>query len=335
MDNGRKIMLTHGLARRAFIRQVSAGLFAGLMSFGLPKAATASSKPSSPAEKAGGEPRVGVALGAGGANGLAHILMLEALDELRLTPYRISGSSIGAVIGALYASGRTGSELRQMVEQFILSPDEDWLHEVLDQDALRWIDFLEFEVGDGGLLSSQGFVSFLYESIDCENFSELVIPLSISAADLWDRSEVVFDSGNLLNAIKASMALPGIFRPVEIAGRVLIDGGTVNPVPYDLLMDDCDIVVAIDVIGRRTRPRNDSPAYFETVFNSVKVMQHAVMSEKLRCRQPSIYLAPDIVDVRALEFYRADEVFSQAAPAKSDLKQNLANLIDEWQTRNA
>jgi NTE family protein len=335
MDNGRKIMPTHDLARRDFIRQVSAGLFAGLMSFGPPKAATANSKPSPPPGNAGGEPRVGIALGAGGANGMAHILMLEALDELGLTPFRISGSSIGAVIGALYASGHTGSELRRLVERFIPSPNEDWLHEVLDQDALRWIDFLELEVGDGGLLSSQGFVSFLYESIECETFSELEIPLRISAADLWDRSEVVFDSGNLLSAIKASMALPGIFRPIEISGRMLIDGGTVNPVPFDLLLDDCDVVVAIDVIGRRTRSRNGSPAYFETVFNSVKVMQHAITSAKLRCRQPSIYLAPDIVDVRALEFYRAEEVFSQAEGAKSDLKRHLGALIDQWQTGHA
>lgn len=323
-------MLIPDVTRRTFIRRVTSGLLAGAIPWGLGRAAPVRSKQSLSRQVRTREPRVGIALGAGGANGLAHILMLEALDELSVTPHRISGSSIGAVIGALYASGRTGTELRRLVERFILSPNEDWLHEMIDRDALRWIDFLELEVGDGGLLSSQGFVSFLYESIECENFAELAIPLKVTAADLWERTEVVLDSGNLLRAIKASMALPGLFRPIEIGGRVLIDGGTINPVPYDLLLDDCDIVIGIDVIGERTRHPGESPAYFETVFNSVKVMQHAITSEKLRCRRPSIYLAPDIVDVRALEFYRAEEVFSQAGAAKTELKNQLSVLIEAW-----
>ena len=328
-------MIRNHVTRRAFVRRVSAGLFASVVPWRLSKATTDNASAPARPDEHWRDPRIGIALGAGGANGLAHILMLEALDELSIRPHRISGSSIGAVIGALYASGRDGADLRHLVERFILSPDEDWIHEVIDRDALRWLDFLEIEVGDGGLLSSQGFISFLYESIDCDSFEELAIPLKISAADLWDRSEVVFESGHLLNAVKASMALPGIFRAVEIDGRVLIDGGAINPVPYDLLLDDCDIVIGIDVIGRRSRPAGESPSYFETIFNSVKVMQHAIMSGKLQCRRPSIYLAPDIPDVRALEFFRADEVFAQAGAAKTELKEQLGNLVDEWRAGNA
>jgi NTE family protein len=114
---------------------------------------------------------------------------------------------------------------------------------------------------------------------------------------------------------------------VVIDNRVLIDGGTVNPVPYDLLMADCDIVIGIDVSGVHTQPDSLIPGYFETLFNSAKVMQQAIMTEKLRRQQPAIYIAPRIVDVRALEFYRAQQVFEQAGPAKQELKQRLAQLL--------
>ena len=273
------------------------------------------------------KPTIGIALGAGGANGLTHILMLEALDEMGITPHRISGSSIGAIIGALYASGMSGTQIRKHVEQFIISPNEKLFEELVNKDALRWIEFIEIELGQGGLLNSEGFISYLYDALKHDTFEELKIPLRMVAADLWNRQQVVFDSGALLPAIKASMALPGVFEPVLFNDKVLVDGGTVNPVPYDLLTADCDIVIGIDVIGERSSPDTSIPTYFETIFNSVKVMQHAIMTEKLQCNKPAIYMAPRIVDIRALEFYRAEQIFAQAQPAKEELKRQLAQLL--------
>ncbi|MGD8629525.1 MAG: patatin-like phospholipase family protein [Gammaproteobacteria bacterium] len=283
--------------------------------------------PGSSGVTAGSRPTVGIALGAGGANGLAHILMLEALDELSITPHRIAGSSIGAIIGALYASGMSGREIRELVEVFIISPGEHLVEELLNKDALRWVEFIEIDLGKGGLLNSEGFISFLYDTLQHDTFEALDIPLKVTAADIWARSGVVLETGPLLPAIKASMALPGVFQPVVLDNRALIDGGTVNPVPYDLLMADCDIVIGIDVSGERTRPDLLVPGYFETLFNSAKVMQQAIMTEKLRRQQPAIYITPRIVDIRALEFYRAEQVFKQAGPAKQELKQRLAQLL--------
>lgn len=273
------------------------------------------------------KPRIGIALGAGGANGLAHILMLEALDELSIRPHRIAGASIGAIIGALYASGKTGKQIRKLVEEFFISSDEHLIEEIINKDALRWVEFIEIELGNGGLLNSQGFISFLYDNLKQKSLEELEIPLKIIAADLWNREQVVLDSGPLLPAIKASMALPGVFQPVTLNNRVLVDGGTVNPVPYDLLSAECDIVIAIDASGSRTKPATLTPSYFETIFNSVKVMHQAIMTEKLHHNRPAIYIKPRIIDIRALEFYRANEVFTQALPAKEELKRHLSRLL--------
>lgn len=275
------------------------------------------------------EPTIGLALGAGGANGLAHIPMLEVLDEMGIRPHRISGSSIGAIIGALYAAGMSGKQIRQLVEQFIITPGDPLLEKLVSKDALRWVEFIEIELGNGGILSSEGFIAFLYDTLKPTTFEQLQIPLKVVAADLWSREQVVLQSGELLPAIKASMALPGVFQPVVRNERVLVDGGTVNPVPYDLLMDECDLVIGIDVSGERTPPREPAADYFATVFNSAKVMQQAIMTEKLRHQGPAIYIKPRIVDIRALEFYRAEEVFTMAAPARQEFKRQLSRLLAE------
>jgi NTE family protein len=276
-------------------------------------------------------PSIGIALGAGGANGLAHIMMLETLDDLGIQVAHIAGSSIGAIIGSLYAAGMSGREIRGLVERFVLSEGKKPLTELIDSKAFQWIDFVEIELGSGGLVSADGFLAFMSDTLKKKTFEALDIPIRIVAGDLWNREQVVLESGDLISAINASMAIPGVFEPVKRNGRVLVDGGTCNPVPYDLLMEHCDIVIAVDVIGERTQPSSGLPGYFETVFNSIKVMQAAVMHEKRLRKNPAIYITVPVVDIRALEFYRAQEVFEQSVPARGILKQQLPQVIEKWE----
>ncbi|MGD8347543.1 MAG: patatin-like phospholipase family protein, partial [Lysobacterales bacterium] len=247
--------------------------------------------------------RIGIALGAGGANGLAHIAMLEVLDELEIRPHRIAGASIGAVIGAMYASGMSASKIRDLANQAFMTKESDSLYDLLSAQALNWLELVELELGNGGLLDSQKILSHFYQSIEPRDFSDLEIRMDVVAGDLWKREQVILNSGKLLPAVQASMAIPGVFRPVVMGNRVLIDGGTVNPVPWDLLFEDCDIVVGIDVSGVRSRPGSAELGYFEILFNSIEVMQKAIIDEKLRNRRPDIFIAPEVRDVRALEFY--------------------------------
>ncbi len=321
------LMSGNNFSRRGFLSLLGRLLPATLLWSAVRADVKQTTPQTAPADTAKHQPTIGIALGAGGANGLAHILMLEALDEMGIKPQQIAGSSIGAIIGALYAAGMSGKQIRELVEQFIISPGEPLLEKLVSKDALRWVDFIEVELGNGGILSSEGFIAFLYDTLKPATFEQLQIPLRVVAADLWSREQVVLQSGELLPAVKASMALPGVFQPVVRNERVLVDGGTVNPVPYDLLMDECDLVIAVDVSGERTPPENPAPDYFSTVFNSAKVMQQAIMTEKLRHQRPAIYIKPPIVDIRALEFYRAEEVFKQAAPARQELKQQLKKLL--------
>lgn len=271
--------------------------------------------------------RIGLALGAGGANGLAHIAMLEVLDRMKLRPHRIAGSSIGAVIGAMFAAGMSAANIRELVDEAFVSGDTSLMRKLVSEQAMRWLELVELEVGDGGLLDSQRILSHFYDSISADTFADLEVRLDIVAADLWGTEQVVLNDGALLPAVKASMAIPGIFEPVEMDGRVLIDGGAVNPVPWDLLFDDCDIVIGIDVNGVRSRPESDEGGYFDILFNSIKVMQDAIVTEKMRHRAPDIFIAPQIRNIRALEFYNAATVFEQAAPAAKQLEDELTALL--------
>ena len=154
--------------------------------------------------------------------------MLEALDEMGIRPQRIAGSSIGAVIGALYAAGMRARQIRELVLGFFLSPGAQMVERIVSDATRHWAELVELELGSGGLLSSEGLIDFLYGKIGAGQLDDLATPLTVTTADLWSREPVVFESGPLIPAVQASMALPGVFAPVMHQGRVLIDGGTVR-----------------------------------------------------------------------------------------------------------
>lgn len=269
---------------------------------------------------------LGLALGGGGARGLAHVSMLEVFDELGLRPDRIAGTSMGAIVGSLYASGMTALDIHAGIHELAVSGR---LRDALPRrdGNVRWLELLRFEWERGGLLSVDRLLSHLSARLEAKTFEELTIPLKIVAADFWKREEVVLQRGPLIPAIQASMALPGVFRPVTAEGRMLVDGGAVNPVPFDLLQRECDTVVAINVVGRRHKRAHRPPNITAAVFNTYQIMQMSIVRQKLQHRPPTIYIEPDLVDIRMLEFYKADAIFEQAESAKDTLRRLLEDLL--------
>jgi NTE family protein len=317
----------HGITRRLFLRCCAVfSVFAPQVLTG--KFVLAKSSPS---EKDTGmnsaitDMKIGLALGAGGANGLAHILMLEVFDELGIKPFQISGSSIGAVIGALYASGKSAKEIRKIADSLIIRQKDTLKDVLLNEKIFKWVDFLDPELGQGGLISGDAFLSFLYDKIKKATFEALEIPLSVVATDFWKREQVVYRSGELLPAIKGSMAIPGLFTPVSLDNRVLVDGGAVNPVPYDVLPDECDITIAIDVTGEKSPQKKLS--FLNSIFNTFHIMQQAILNEKMIHQKPHIYIKPNIMNIRTLEFHKIDVIYKQARPAKAELKKRIRRMI--------
>lgn len=272
--------------------------------------------------------RIGLALGGGGAKGLAHIPILEVLDELDLRPSAIAGTSIGAVIGAFYASGLSGREIRNELDELLFAKEdaESGSFE-LPRSIRQLLELIDIDLSSGGLLRGEKFLDRLYEDVRARSFEELEIPLKVVATDFWTRQEAVVDSGELIPAVRASMALPVLFSPVVHGSAVLMDGGAVNPVPYDLLLDECDFTIAVDVAGTRTPdPQDHIPSLTESIFNTFQIMSKAIVDQKLRVRPPDVYLRPEIVDVQVLDFDRAEEIYAGAASACQELRERLAPL---------
>lgn len=270
---------------------------------------------------------LGLSLGSGGACGLAHLPMLEALEELGLKPAVISGTSIGAIIAVLYCKGFTAQELKEMVQELLGLDRRSLANRLLGRRVLGFWELFRPGLGQGGLLHSEPILDFIACHLQVRDFAELNLPCKVVAADFWDRSEVVFESGLLLPAINASMAVPGLFAPVYYQGRVLVDGGVVNPVPFDVLPQECIVRVAIDVSAKKKPLEDVLPGYLENMFDSIEIMQQAILCQKLSISPPDILIQPDIRDVRMLQFYKAQEIYAQAAPAKEKLKRSLEGLL--------
>lgn len=267
--------------------------------------------------------KIGLALGGGGARGLAHIQVFEALDELGIRPHRMAGASIGAVMGALYASGLSGLEIRDLARLWQV-PRPDGRYGMLDRhDLRRWASLLDPSFDRSGLFKGEKVIRFLSDHIKCKTFEALKIPLAVTTADYGDASETVFKSGDLLTAVRASMAIPGVFTPVELDGRLLLDGGVVNPLPYDLLQEECDLVIAVDVGGTRHADEKQRPSFFDTILGSFEIMEASMILHRLKFNPPDIYLKPDLRNISLFDFYKVDQIFEQSEPIKAELRARL------------
>ena len=271
---------------------------------------------------------IGLALGGGGAKGISHVLVLEALEEMGLKPSYVTGTSIGALIGAMYCAGMSTAEMKSIFLEFSLKENESLKHIVTKKHIFKWLDFIAPQFRGRGLLRVENLLTYLFESVHATRFSELEIPLQVIASDFWNRQQVILNEGLLIPAIRASMSLPGLFEPVKINNQVLIDGGAVNPVPFDILPKDCNLIIAIDVISERT-VSEDIPSLSEAVFNTYQIMQKSIIREKLALKAPDIYFEPNLVNLRVLEFYRANEIFKMAEATKQQLQEKITRWLND------
>lgn len=263
------------------------------------------------------DPSFGIALGGGGARGFAHVLMLEALDELGIKPRMIAGTSIGALIGAAYASGMSGADIHAYCEELFHKRTE-----IIKRLFSRWNTAL------GVLWNASGASDFAGEHVleallpDAlpATFEELKTPLLAVATDFYSQGQYVLTQGPLILAIAASSALPGVLRPLKLEGRVLVDGGFVNPVPFDLLKGNADIVAAIDVSAGPQQSRGQIPSLIDAIIGSNQITMRSVMREKLKTSAPDILIRPDIGHFRVLDFYKIDEIFVAVQAAKDEFK---------------
>lgn len=270
-------------------------------------------------------PRIAVAFGGGGARGLAHIHVIEVLDELGLKPAAVSGSSIGAIMGAGLAAGMSGRDIRDYTIETLgnsgLVLSKLWsIRPNTMRDALGG-----FRLGQFNL--ERILQAFLPKEIP-ENFSSLSLPLKIAATDYYGQCETILETGPLRAAIAASAALPALFMPVRIDGRVLIDGGIFNPIPYEPLMGLADIVIGVDVVGAPEGDGTHVPNRLDSLFGASQLMMQATVALKLKVSPPHIFLRPPVNRFRVLDFLKVKEVLAATESVREELKRELDRVLE-------
>lgn len=238
--------------------------------------------------------KIGLALGGGGARGLAHLGVYQRLTELGVPVHCVAGTSIGAIAGAIIAAGRLERALGWCAEP-------DW------KKFPRLV--FETRLTSKALTTGRQVERLLAELIETADFADLAIPFAAVAADLNTGEEVVMREGNLLSAVRASMSIPGVFRPVERAGRVLVDGQLVNPVPISVCRAmGADTVIAVDI----NPPNDPGGAKALDDLNIVDIMMGTltILNCELTRRAfvenpPDVLIRPPVGGVMALDFRRA------------------------------
>jgi NTE family protein len=233
-------------------------------------------------------PAIGVALGGGFARGIAHIGVLRVLEQEGIPVRVIAGTSVGALIGASYCSG--------------LTPDE--LHRIAR--TVRFTTFARWTISRCGFASNDRMVSFLERILKVKTFEELRIPLGVSATDFNTGEGVIFHTGSIIDPVRASCAYPGMFLPVEIGGRYLVDGMLSHPVPTRPLRDmGADRVLAIHLKG--TWSSGGPPRHlFDVIGQSFAIAQDAMAS--VWRSAADLVVEPDVAGFAYDDFKRSDEL---------------------------
>ena len=294
--------------------------------------------------------KVGLALGSGSARGWAHIGVIRAIAEAGIHVDYVAGTSIGALVGAVYASGGIET-LEDVVLQF------DW-----KQVAF----FFDVVLPKSGLIDGKRVSAFIRSHVKKSNIEDLPIPFCSVATDLSTGNEVVVKEGDIIEAIRASIAVPGIFTPFKKDGKILVDGGLVNPVPVSVAREmGADFVIAVDLnhniiakrkskkpaipdsspalsekkddqppgkrikilealnkkIGtvdfpaltqiKRWTAREPLPSIFEVLVTSSSIMETQITSTRMKTDPPDLLIRPDLSHIKFLEYYRAREAIAE------------------------
>ncbi len=276
------------------------------------------------------KPRIGLVLGGGAARGWAHIGVIRALEKAGIQPDLVCGTSIGALIGAVYATGE--------LDQF-----EEW---VLGLNFSEIVSYLDVSLSSG-LLKGDRLMEFFHRDFKDRDIEELKMPFAAVATALSNGSEIWLQQGSMFDAVRASIALPGLFTPVQYDETILVDGGLVNPVPVSLgRAMGADILIAVDLnsdaLSRHTGQQDDKmtmndtdqesnewldklkngleslipinasttpklPSMLDVMAASINIMQVRITRSRMAGEPPDFIVAPKLADIGLLDFHRAEE----------------------------
>src|SRR3954471_494378 len=291
--------------------------------------------------KAATTPRIGLVLSGGGARGLAHVGVLKVLEELRVPVHCVTGTSMGAIVGGSYAAGTPPAELEAFVrkadwnEVFRDSPPRTDISTRRKIDEYKTLFAPEYGVKRSGLVLPKGVIAgvaieaffrgLTQPAIDVTDFDKLPIPFRAVAADIETGEAVVLSHGGLARAMRASMSVPGALAPVEIDGRLLVDGGIANNLPIDEARKLCaDVVIAVN-ISTPAMKREAISSALTVGTQLINFLGKANVERQIASLGPrDVLIAPELGDISAGSFSRAGDAIRVGEDAARALAQSLS-----------
>ncbi len=292
------------------------------------------------ASEAAKRPRIGLALSGGGARGAAHIGVLKVLDELRVPVHCVAGTSMGSVVGGAFAAGTTTDQMVEVItttdwsEVFVDTPPRAEIAVRRKIDEYRGLAAPEFGVKDGKLRLPIGVVtgvtieSFLRRITEparnIHDFSRLPVPFAAVATNIENGEAVVLERGNLAQAMRASMAIPGAVNPVEIDGKLLVDGGIANNFPIDITRKLCaDVVIAVN-ISTLPLKRDEITSVLSVMGQLINLLgKDSADRQAASLTERDVLIEPDLGDITAGSFERQGEAIKIGEAAARKLADRL------------
>ncbi|SDI66096.1 patatin-like phospholipase family protein [Natribacillus halophilus] len=258
-------------------------------------------------------PLIGLALGSGGARGIAHIGVLEVLEEQGIPVDFISGSSVGALIGSLFAGGQSVADLRKIASLF------------------RRKYYIDFTVPKMGFVTGKRLEELFFMLTKGESLENLQTPVSVVATDLNSGERVLLTEGSIAKAVRASVSIPGIFVPYRYGDHLLVDGGVIDRVPASVVTEmGADIVLAVDVSYFPEKPANET--IYDVIMHSMEIMSR----ELVRAKQinADILMEPIGEERNAIVFEDAEALVQQGREEAERVLPRILEKIEAWKGRD-
>jgi NTE family protein len=258
------------------------------------------------------EPKIGLALGSGGARGFAHLGVIKVLSDAGIPIHLIAGSSMGALVACFYGAGI----------------DLDRLYKF--STAFKRKYFLDFTVPKMGFIQGKKVKELIRFFTHGKNIEELSIPIAVVATDLITGEKVVFTEGPAAEAVRASISIPGIFVPEKYQGRLLVDGGVTDRVPISVAKEmGADIVIAVDV--SRVKQNAEITSIYDVIMQSIDIMQTEIINNQESTA--NIMIRPPVEEFSSRAFTNIEEIIKLGEEETKKLLTQIKAIIEQWKGR--
>ncbi|MBN2224591.1 MAG: patatin-like phospholipase family protein [Deltaproteobacteria bacterium] len=276
--------------------------------------------------------KVGLALGSGGARGLTHLGVISALTSAGVKIDFVSGTSVGALVGAFLAAGKL-DDLIAFTAPLTL------------KESLKMADIM---FPTSGLIEGKKIEQFLRKHLGTVKIEDLPVPFACVATNFYTGQEVLINRGDLVTAVRASISIPGVFKPVAADGMLLVDGGVVNPVPVQVVRDlGAEFIIAVDISpeiankmtvqhpiidpgqgsGKSRKGEARLPNIFDIIMGSIMIMESQIVDMRMKTELPDVIISPSVSDIGTYDFHRYREGVERGESAAGQVISQIRKYI--------